>query len=409
MRIARPHLVTLLLGACSFILAFSLLLFPEDSFKASLRGLTIWWDVVFPALLPFFIASEILLGFGLAHFMGVLLEPLMRPVFNLPGTGSFVLTMGFASGYPVSAKLTTRLREQKLISRVEGERLVSFTTTSDPVFITGAVAVGFFHSVKTGIILLVVHYLSALLIGAIMSFYRRGDEKTPSLNPSDKPILYRALQSMHRARMRDGRPIGMLMGDAVNGAIQTQLLVGGFMLFFSVVLTVLMKLNFITLISVPLGNLLHMLGYPLHSAKAFIYGFFEVTLGAKQASTLFSSDLSLFIMAVASAILAWGGISVHAQVASILAETDIRYLPFLFARCCHAVLAFILTFPIGSALYGHLQDNAMTVWLDSLELSSFSSGTVVPYTGISSVLCIGIIIIMALFLGICKVYARKSR
>src|SRR5690606_28405553 len=118
------HLKTILFGTVAAFLVLSLLLYPEQAFDSALKGLKIWWDVVFPALLPFFIASEIPMGFGVVHFMGVLLEPFMRPLFRVPGAGAFVMAMGLASGYPIGAKLTARLREQKLVSRSEGERLV---------------------------------------------------------------------------------------------------------------------------------------------------------------------------------------------------------------------------------------------------------------------------------------------
>lgn len=38
-------------------------------------------------------------------------------------------------------------------------------------------------------------------------------------------------------------------------------------------------------------------------------------------------------------ILSWGGLSVHAQVASILNGTGLRYLPFMAARLVHALLS----------------------------------------------------------------------
>ncbi|MBN6185878.1 sporulation integral membrane protein YlbJ [Aneurinibacillus sp. BA2021] len=378
MRPLKPYVTTALFGLCSLILAGSLLLFPETSFLAALRGLKIWWDVVFPALLPFFITSEILLGLGLAHFMGVLLEPLMRPIFNVPGHGSFVWTMGFSSGYPIAAKLTVRLREQNVISRAEGERLVSYTTTADPVFITGAVAIGFFHSAKVGLVLLISHYTTAVLVGLLMARHNRKGERTPYQPDISKPIVLRALAAMHRARLKDGRAFGKLMGDAVATSLQTQLLLGGFILFFSVLLDLFTKLKVIALLSGALGYALALFGYPLEAAQALIYGLFEVTLGAKQSSDLFVSLSPAFVMAIASAILAWGGLSVHAQVASMLAETDIRYRPFLVARLCHAALSFLFTYTVGMNLYGRLQQSAqgaMPVWLPSFDPSRDSLWT----------------------------------
>ncbi|AMA72621.1 sporulation integral membrane protein YlbJ [Aneurinibacillus thermoaerophilus] len=401
MRTIKPYMVTLLFALCSFFLAASLLLFPKTSFLAALRGLKIWWDVVFPALLPFFITSEILLGLGLANFMGVLLEPLMRPIFNIPGSGSFVWTMGFASGYPISAKLTVRLREKNLISRAEGERLVSYTTTSDPVFITGAVSIGFFHNAKIGLILLISHYLSAILVGFIMSLHDRKAARTPYNPDTSRPIFLRALVAMHRARLQDGRTFGKLMGDAVMTSIQTQLVVGGFILLFSVLLALFMKLGLIALFSNILGATLSFFGYPFETAQAFIYGLFEVTLGAKQASELSTSQPPALIMAVTSAILAWGGLSVHAQVASLLAETDIRYLPFLFARLCHALFSFLFTYTIGSFLYNKLQQSAngaLPVWLSSFDPARDSLWTLSSPQTLSLLVCATLMLSTWLFL-----------
>jgi sporulation integral membrane protein YlbJ len=410
MRSVRPYVGTILFAVCSFVLAASLLLFPETSFLAALRGLKIWWDVVFPALLPFFITSEILLGLGLAHCMGVLLEPFMRPIFNIPGPGSFVWTIGFASGYPISAKLTTRLREKKLISRAEGERLVSYTTTSDPVFITGAVAIGFFHSAKVGLVLLVAHYTTAILVGLVMARHNRSGERTPYHPDTSKPLLYRALAAMHRARLQDGRTFGKLMGDAVATSLQTQLGIGGFMLFFSVLLALLTKLKLITLLSAMLGTVLSLVGYPHEAAQAFIYGLFEVTLGAKQASEFFASQPAALIMASASAILAWGGLSVHAQVASILAETDIRYWPFLFARILHTALAFLFTYTIGAFMYGKLQQtaqSALPVWFPSFDPAQDSLWSLSSPEAVSLLTCLGLLLLTILSLRLGSWVSKK--
>lgn len=114
-----------------------------------------------PFPFAFFILSELLIGFGVVRFVGLLLEPFMRPVFRVPGVGGFVLAMGMASGNPAGAKLTSRLRQERQISRVEAERLASFTNSSNPLFIFGAVAVGF------SIILLLALCLRRPIIWAI--------------------------------------------------------------------------------------------------------------------------------------------------------------------------------------------------------------------------------------------------
>ncbi|WP_302621267.1 nucleoside recognition domain-containing protein, partial [Bacillus amyloliquefaciens] len=123
MNLSKFH--TFLISLFFIFLTATVISHPQASFEASKTGLSMWWEVVFPSLLPFFILSELLIGFGIVKFVGLLLEPFMRPIFRVPGVGGFVLAMGMASGNPAGAKLTARLRQDKQISRVEAERLVS--------------------------------------------------------------------------------------------------------------------------------------------------------------------------------------------------------------------------------------------------------------------------------------------
>ena len=123
---ASYKLTHVLITLALLVLCFLMVLFPAETWHASVRGLSIWWDVLFPSLFPFLVLSELLLGFGIVHFLGTLLNPLMRPLFRVPGSGGFVFAVSCASGYPTGAKLTAQLWDQKLVTREEGERLVGF-------------------------------------------------------------------------------------------------------------------------------------------------------------------------------------------------------------------------------------------------------------------------------------------
>lgn len=342
---------TAFLAVAVTILAASLIIFPEESFEASIRGLDMWWQIVFPSLLPFFIISEMLIGFGIVRFIGVLLEPLMRPLFRVPGVGGFVWAMGMASGFPAGAKLTARLRQEKQISRIEAERLVSFTNCSNPLFIFGAVSVGFFQNAHLGVILALAHYIGNICVGLVMRFYGRNDleEKETRKNKSKFPIRT-ALIALHRTRVQDNRPIGKLIGDAVTSSIQTLLMIGGFIILFSVINKILFHLHVTAFLAKIIEYVLKTFSIIESLSVPLISGLFEITQGSQMTSQIQEAPL-MQLAIITSFILAFSGFSVQAQVASILAQTDIRFQPFFFARILHGIFASLLTIVFWKTVY----------------------------------------------------------
>lgn len=390
----KSYWKTAILGFLAFFFVFAIIKYSDIAFQSSLRGLMIWWEVVFPALLPFFILSEILMGLGVVHFMSVLLEPFMRPVFNVPGAGAFVMTMGFSSGYPISSKITTRLREQKLVTRAEGERLVCFTTTSDPLFMFGAIAVGFFYDSKLGILIVLSHYIAAVILGVIMRFHNRHEQNTKSVRKTRDIIFVRALKAMHQARKNDSRPFGKLLGDAVTSSMHTLALIGGFIILMSVMIAIMGSIGLVTFMAQISSYLLIAIGITPDLSPAFISGIFEVTLGSKEASITANTLLYQKIIVV-SMILAWGGLSVHAQVAAILSSTDIRFLPFIYARIGHAILAAIVTIFLWSPLNHLLQSEAVPVFKYHELLSH--SFNVTTYWKLMGTMCLSILSVLFIF------------
>lgn len=317
-------------------------MFPEQSLQASIRGLHTWGEVVFPSLLPFFITAELLISFGVVQFIGVLFEPIMRPLFNVPGVGSFAWIVGMASGYPSGAKISASLREKGELTQIEAERLVSFSNSSSPLFIFGVIAVGFLHNAELGILIAVCHYFGNTMVGLCMRFYGRTKDKQPKKESNQKNIIMLALQKMHQTRMKDNRPFGEILGDAVVSSIQSLIMVGGFIILFSVFTSLLNVIHVTHLIQFIINPFLILFQLPKEIITPFVTGIFEITMGAEMISKLLNIPL-VIQLAVISFILGFNGFSIQAQVASILAKTDIRFFPYFFARLLHATFACLLS------------------------------------------------------------------
>ncbi|MDF0725302.1 sporulation integral membrane protein YlbJ [Cytobacillus sp. S13-E01] len=346
----RSKFKTFALATFVIGMAIALITYPQESLEASKIGLSMWWEVVFPSLLPFFIVSEMLIGFGVVKFIGVLLEPLMRPLFRVPGVGGFAWAMGMASGFPAGAKITARLRQEKQITAIEAERLVSFTNASNPLFIFGAIAVGFFGNPNLGIILALSHYLGNFCVGLIMRFHGPYDKKSIKENSKVLPSLPEAFKALHHTRLNDKRPIGKLLGDAVITSIQTLLMIGGFIILFSVFNRLLLLINITDAIAFFTTYFLQLFNLPADLSIPLISGIFEITLGSKLTSQETQTQL-LHQLIITSFILGFSGFSIHAQVASILADTDIRFKPFFFARILQGFLSSIIALLLWKPLY----------------------------------------------------------
>jgi sporulation integral membrane protein YlbJ len=314
---------------------------PEAALASAKDGLTLFMTVVFPSLFAFFVLSEILLALGVVHFIGVLFEPLMRPFFNVPGEGAFVLSMGLAAGYPMDAVITARFRKQGLCSRVEAERMLAFSNTADPLFIFGAVAVGMFGMPLLGKTMAIAHYIGALAVGLIFRFYRRGEERSKPEKHDLRTIIPRAVDALVKAQQEDGRSFGQLLGDAVTDSIKTLAMICGFIMLFSTMVKMVDVIGIYHLIAFPFEVLFKLVGLDPSLIRSVVAGIFEIDLGtlaaAKAAAPLVQQ------VAIAGAIIAWSGLSVHGQVASVLMGTDIRMAPYAVARLLHAVIAFAVT------------------------------------------------------------------
>ncbi|WZL75021.1 sporulation integral membrane protein YlbJ [Clostridiaceae bacterium 35-E11] len=336
-------------------LVFNIIRYPQQTFDAAKAGVDTWFSVVLPALLPFFIGAELLIKLGVVHFIGILLEPIVRPIFNVPGQGSFILAMSVTSGYPMGVKLVTQLRNEGVFHKIEAQRLISFCSTSGPLFMIGAVAIGMFHNPQLGSIIAFSHYLGAIATGVIFRFYKF---KHKSLNhyPSKKKYFSRAFSEMFRSIQSNEKSLGDLLGTSVKNSIETLLVIGGFIILFSVIIQLLTLIGFIDVIAMFLENFLLHFDIKKAAYPAIISGIFEVTIGCKLLSEI--PKIPFIQQAIfGTMLISWSGFSIHAQAASFIAKTDLSVGIYLFSKLLHAILSSIfvvLILPVSTFIFNFI-------------------------------------------------------
>lgn len=121
------------------MLTAGMLLYPKQSLYFALTGLTLWFEKMIPALLPFMILSGLLIGLNLTDSFVAFLKPVLGRLFHLNGHGVYTLFIGFLCGFPMGARVTADLYKAGRLTKEEAQLLLNFCNNIGPIYFTGFV------------------------------------------------------------------------------------------------------------------------------------------------------------------------------------------------------------------------------------------------------------------------------
>ena len=310
-----------------------LVIFSRTNLLAAKNGLVLWANSVVPSLFPFFVATELLSHTNFTYYLGKLLNKFMKPIFNVRGEGSFAFIMGIISGYPMGAKIAANFRENNICSKEECERLLSFTNNSGPLFIVGTVGVAMFGNSTIGFLLLISHILASITVGIIFRFWKYNSKSDANgfFKYSNNDITLSNL--------------GGIIGASITSSINTILLIGGFVVLFSVIISILQTSHLLETLSNCVEPLLSIFNIPESFSSGFISGILELTNGLNIICNIPEKKISINII-MASFLLGFGGISILLQVWSTISKTDLSIKPYILGKLLHACISATYTFLI---------------------------------------------------------------
>lgn len=318
-------------------LAFAtcLLLFSSSNLPAIKKGLSLWANSVVPSLFPFFVATELLMNTNFVNILGRFLNKIMKPLFNISGEGSFGFIMGLISGYPVGAKIACDFRENNICSKEECERLLSFTNNSGPLFIVGTVGISMFGNSTIGLLLLITHILACITVGIIFRFWK--------FNSSSPNYVGTKTSNYKKCKNITFSNLGEILGKSITNSISTILMIGGFVVIFSSIISILKAsgiLQSLVLMLTPIFDFLHI---DSSFISGILTGLLEITNGISSISSINIKAISVNII-ITAFLLGFGGLSVLLQVLSITSKTDLSIKPYVYGKLLHGILAAFYTF-----------------------------------------------------------------
>ena len=283
-----------------FIVCVCFALFPTQVISGAQSGLALCMNAVIPSLLPFMLLGACVIKSNFSRPMGAVISKILSPLTGLSPSGCICFVIGIFGGYGAGARAVCDCYKEKQISKEEANRLLVFCNNAGPLFIIGTVGIGFFSSQSIGLMLFLVQIITATISATV--FGKRLDKEKCSIK-SEWDFYKKNKPS----------PGGLITKAAIESgsAIVTACV---FIITFSAITEIFTSEKY-----------------------AFLSGILEVTKGCAQLSRSGYETL-----APVSALLAWGGLSVHFQ-ADALSEGKFNMKIYYAGKVFSAIFAYIIT------------------------------------------------------------------
>ena len=331
----------------SVILIAVLCTFPKVCINGAAQGINICLNSVIPSLFPFFVASKMFIMSGGAAFFGKKAGGFMR-IFGLGKKCAAPFVLGLISGYPVGAKAACDLYKANEISKDEAQGILSFCNNCGPCFLIGTVGAKMIGNVKTGYILYIIHIISAVSVGLLFKHTVKNNTRTARSYKTECKKVSRSKS---------------IFTDAVEESVKTMLNVCGYIVFFSVVTSLLKCV-----------------------CKSFTAsGFFEITTAISDLCALGNCSVKIKIVII-SYLCGWAGLCVNMQTKKFIDGADLSFKKYLFSKLCHSAFGFFYSF-----LYVTLFPSYIPVFV-----SDKCQNTFFEYANIMLLICIAIFLLYVL-------------
>ncbi len=304
-------------------LSFLFILNSSKYMLVVLEGIILYGTKILPSLLPFFFITKILSSFDFIYYVCNNFKGLTKFLFNTKAISSYIFFMSIISGYPMGAKLTSDFYEKGILNKTDCQKILSFCSTSGPLFIIGSVGVGFFGNEVIGLALFLSHILSSIINGIV--FRNVGGKLIDNIElKQDKKTLS--------------------LEDCMYNSIKSVLIVGGYIVIFYVLIQIMLDFNLLY----PLIKLFNLLGLSNLEAQGLSAGIIEITKGTFILSKCENVKLAFIL---SSGLISFSGISILIQSLTFLDKTKVNKKLFILQKITHAIFSVFVSYLISCFIF----------------------------------------------------------
>lgn len=292
----------------SFITLVLVLLNKSLISKTVITSFSIWFNTLVPSMFPMFILSDILINYNFTEYIPKKIVNFFSKLFNISSQAVLIVLLSMISGFPSNAINIKSAYDKNLISKEEAEHLLLFTHFANPLFILQTVGSFYLNNNKYGIIILISHLLSSIIIGVLF----RKKNNYSKIN--------------YISKNNKSQSFGTVISNSINKTINSLLIISGTITLFLILSTLIINIF-------KLNNTLSIL----------IQGILEMTMSISNLSLLNINDITKVV--TTSMIISFGGLSIHMQVFSSLDE-KIKYKNYFIGRLYQTIISGVLAFII---------------------------------------------------------------
>lgn len=295
-----------------------LLCYPKEAFHASADGLRLWFFTVLPTLLPFLILSDALIHAGKIPAVFHRFSRFFSWALGLSLYGAYAFALGLFCGYPMGARLTADLLQEKKIDRREADYLLTFSNNASPMFVSSYILVQTLDMQHMAIPTFTILYLSAFLTSLFFRcmFHRFS---VPSTNT--------AYQTAEPAQPLPQR----LIDSSIMNGFETITRLGGYIILFSIA-----------------AAMVHTFFYRLPVISWLLPGIMEITTGIHLIGLTAMPATQKYIVILA--LTTFGGISSVAQTKGMLNGTPLSIKTYILGKTVQTVITLSICI-----LFFHIQ------------------------------------------------------
>lgn len=313
---------SIIIVAFSTLIIFEFIFQPKICIEGTLIGSRLFYNKVFPSIFPFLIICNILMSYdGVGIYARYLGAFLCKPL-RLPVQCSFVIIISILCGYPLGSKYASEIYDKQLISYNTYKRLLNIASNASPLFIIGSVGTSMLNNSNIGYLLFFSNIISCILMSLVLPVAK--EKKIDNYNFGNYLL--------------STKEFGSVIKNSVDSSITNTLSIGGFVILFSVIISIIKNSSLVNLLVNIISTLSNINSIII---KSLLLGVVEITNGC---SLISQSDMNMLTkVSMIGFFIGFSGISIIFQVNSFIYKYNVPIRTYVFNKVIQGIFCSIIS------------------------------------------------------------------